>query len=271
MLEMLMLLGTGLAAAGIAGMTGIGSQSEDSAAEPASAAAKDYDLGEDYEGGEGEDLLSQVRRMGASLDLAKFMPGSAGADSAGGDDAAGETAADADNAPEEDETSVDWEALMVPPEGLDAGDYPQEIAEDVAQDDAAVQPTLDEDAASEPESETVTGEAESNTVTGEAESNTVAPEPESDTVTEEAESVAEPAEDDDVPVISDFAAGAEQLLLMLPEGMGEDTKVSIEPSGSEGMDAAVVLEDDQGGLTAVIVAGAYGTLNAADVVLERDG
>jgi hypothetical protein len=244
MLEMLMLLGTGLAAAGIAGMTGIGSQSEDSAAEPASAAAKDYDLGEDYEGGEGEDLLSQVRRMGASLDLAKFMPGSAGADSAGGDDAAGETAADADNAPEEDETSVDWEALMVPPEGLDADDYPQEIAEDVAQDDAAVQPTLDEDAASEPES---------------------------DTVTEEAESVAEPAEDDDVPVISDFAAGAEQLLLMLPEGMGEDTKVSIEPSGSEGMDAAVVLEDDQGGLTAVIVAGAYGTLNAADVVLERDG
>ena len=251
MLEMLMLLGTGLAAAGIAGMTGIGSQSEDSAAEPASAAAKDYDLGEDYEGGEGEDLLSQVRRMGASLDLAKFMPGSAGADSAGGDDAAGETAADADNAPEEDETSVDWEALMVPPEGLDADDYPQEIAEDVAQDDAAVQPTLDEDAASEPESDTV------------------APEPESDTVTEEAESVAEPAEDDDVPVISDFAAGAEQLLLMLPEG--EDTKVSIEPSGSEGMDAAVVLEDDQGGLTAVIVAGAYGTLNAADVVLERDG
>ena len=248
MLEMLMLLGTGLAAAGIAGMTGIGSQSEDSAAEPASAAAKDYDLGEDYEGGEGEDLLSQVRRMGASLDLAKFMPGSAG-----GDDAAGETAADADNAPEEDETSVDWEALMVPPEGLDADDYPQEIAEDVAQDDAAVQPTLDEDAASEPESDTV------------------APEPESDTVTEEAESVAEPAEDDDVPVISDFAAGAEQLLLMLPEGMGEDTKVSIEPSGSEGMDAAVVLEDDQGGLTAVIVAGAYGTLNAADVVLERDG
>ncbi len=253
MLEMLMLLGTGLAAAGIAGMTGIGSQSEDSAAEPASAAAKDYDLGEDYEGGEGEDLLSQVRRMGASLDLAKFMPGSAGADSAGGDDASGETAADADNAPEEDETSVDWEALMVPPEGLDADDYPQEIAEDVAQDDAAVQPTLDEDAASEPESDTV------------------APEPESDTVTEEAESVAEPAEDDDVPVISDFAAGAEQLLLMLPEGMGEDTKVSIEPSGSEGMDAAVVLEDDQGGLTAVIVAGAYGTLNAADVVLERDG
>ena len=142
---------------------------------------------------------------------------------------------------------------MVPPEGLDADDYPQEIAEDVAQDDAAVQPTLDEDAASEPESDTV------------------APEPESDTVTEEAESVAEPAEDDDVPVISDFAAGAEQLLLMLPEGMGEDTKVSIEPSGSEGMDAAVVLEDDQGGLTAVIVAGAYGTLNAADVVLERDG
>ncbi|AKO96485.1 hypothetical protein MALG_01300 [Marinovum algicola DG 898] len=253
MLEMLMLLGTGLAAAGIAGMTGIGSQSEDSAAEPASAAAKDYDLGEDYEGGEGEDLLSQVRRMGASLDLAKFMPGSAGADSAGGDDAAGETAADADNAPEEDEASVDWEALMVPPEGLDADDYPQEIAEDMAQDDAAVQPTLDEDAASEPESDTV------------------APEPESDTVTEEAESVAEPAEADDVPVISDFAAGAEQLLLMLPEGMGEDTKVSIEPSGSEGMDAAVVLEDDQGGLTAVIVAGAYGTLNAADVVLERDG
>ena len=253
MLEMLMLLGTGLAAAGIAGMTGIGSQSEDSAAEPASAAAKDYDLGEDYEGGEGEDLLSQVRRMGASLDLAKFMPGSAGADSAGGDDAAGETAADADNAPEEDETSVDWEALMVPPEGLDADDYPQEIAEDVVQDDAAVQPTLDENAVSEPESDTV------------------APEPESDTVTEEAESVAEPAEADEVPVISDFAAGAEQLLLMLPEGMGEDTKVSIEPSGSEGMDAAVVLEDDQGGLTAVIVAGAYGTLNAADVVLERDG
>ncbi|WP_323764358.1 hypothetical protein [Marinovum sp.] len=224
MLEMLMLLGTGLAAAGLAGMSGIGSQSRVAMAEPAAAATGDYHLGEDYEGGEKEDLLSQVRRMGEALDIARLVPSFSGP-------AAAETAPEAE--------TVGVARHVEPAEAGHAELAPVDPQEDAVDLDALMT-TLDDDAA------------------GSEDFHAGYP------LAEEAAT-----EDDDVPVITDFASGDEQVLLMLPEGMAQNTTVSIKPAGAQGRDAAVVLEDAQGRLTAVIVAGAFGSLRAADVVVER--
>lgn len=225
MLEMLMLLGFGLAAAGLAGMTGLSRQAPAGAARTAGSG-----FAEEGEGGAGEDMLSQVRRLGGAFDITRLMPALAGKSARAAEtarkaaDEAVQFSGQADQArfqetpaaPEEDHLVFDG-LLSLLPEGDEA-----DMAENIS---AALEPAPS--------------------------------------------AAAEPAEEDDIPVITDFAAGAEQVLLMLPEGMAEDTTVSIELAGPEGHDAAVVLEDAQGSLTAVIVAGAYGSLGAADVVIER--
>ncbi|WP_417524218.1 hypothetical protein [Marinovum sp.] len=277
MLEMIMLLGTGLAAAGIAGMTGIGSPSgNDGELEAASVPTNEYHLGDDYEGGEGEDLLSQVRRMGQALDLGKFLPGSGDGEDAAAEEAeslvaepAEENVAEAesfaaapaaepveeaaaDSALAEDDDLVDFDALLTSLEDEDEIaeiDADLAVAEDKGAEDISL--LLDEAGAEEDTAATVTEVAE-------AEAEDPA----------EAEEYAE--DEDDIPVITDFAAGSEQLLLMLPDGMDEDTSVEILQAGADGTDAEVVLTDGQGSVTAVIVAGAYGSLNAGDVVLERE-
>lgn len=243
MLEMLMLLGTGLAAAGLAGMSGIGSQATLEAAKPAGAARKGYHLGDDYKGGEGEALLSQVRRLGGALDVAKLVPGLAGKvpqaapEGAGAPLAASHAAAvEAEAMPAEDE-QVDFDGLLAllknEPAAAPAEPVATAEAADIAVEDIAGEDSAAEDMAAQPETLSW--------------------------------------QDDQIPVIADFAAGSEELLLMLPEGMAPDTRVLIAASGPEGADAAVVLEDAEGRMTAVIVAGAYGRLEAGDVVLETAG
>ncbi len=253
MLEMLMLLGTGLAAAGLAGMSGIGGQATLETAKPAGAARKGYHLGDDYKGGEGEALLSQVRRLGGALDVAKLVPGLAGkapqpATSAtevrvaplAAPRAAAAVAAEATPA---DDEQVDFDGLLA----LLKNDPAAAPAEADETPEATEAPEALADAA---------GDA------AEAAVEAIA----ADEITPQPDSLS--WQDDQIPVISDFAAGSEELLLMLPEGMAPDTRVSIAASGPEGADAAVVLEDAEGRMTAVIVAGAYGSLEAADVVLE---
>lgn len=261
MLEMIMLLGTGLAAAGIAGMTGIGSQSGDEdIMEPASAATNEYHLGDDYEGGEGEDLLSQVRRMGEALDLGKLIPGAADGEANTAEEAESLAAEPvADSAQAEKDELVDFDALLT---SLDyAGETADIDADPAVEEDMGAEEIClfaDEDGADEDAAEADTEEAEAAETEVEE--------------TAEAEAFEEDFEDEDeIPVITDFAAGSEQLLLMLPDGMDDDTSVNVLPAGKDGMDAEVVLTDGQGSVTAVIVAGAYGSLSAGDVVLEREG
>ncbi|MGY3439643.1 MULTISPECIES: hypothetical protein [unclassified Marinovum] len=289
MLDMFMLLGTGLAAAGIAGMTGIGTQPvEADSAELSHSEQDEYQLGDDYQGGEGEDLLSQVRRMGEALTAASFQSlGGGGADAPSETESAEFAAEDAGDdweLPEQfDEVELTDET---PVDALDMADEQAEAALDLevegtdAAADEAVQPVVSAGDASEAD-ETQSIMASVAQMVGDTEADgaletdgkdgaeelTLAQADEGD---EGNAVLAFEDDEDEIPTITDFAAGEEQLLLLLPEGMSSDTAIRIEPTGATGADAAVVLEDEMGSLTAAVIMGGYGTVSASDIALERD-
>ncbi|TNF23057.1 MAG: hypothetical protein EP318_01570 [Rhodobacteraceae bacterium] len=76
-------------------------------------------------------------------------------------------------------------------------------------------------------------------------------------------------DDGEIPVIADFIAGEDQLMLVMPEDMGADTAIRIEPAGEAGADAAIVLEDASGCLTAAVILGGFGSVTPEDIELER--
>lgn len=295
MLDMFMLLGTGLAAAGIAGMTGIGTQPvEADSAELSPSEQGDYQLGDDYQGGEGEDLLSQVRRMGEALTAASFQ--SLGG---GGGDAPSETESadfEAEDAGDDLDLSAEFgdaaltgetseDVLELAGEEADVADGPaSEGTEEVATAEGALDladegTDADDEAQSEDDAGSImasvaqmVGDTEAETDSAPEEDNMVAEADESslDAAAEDSADLDLDDGADDIPTINDFAAGDEQLLLLLPEGMSSDTAIRIEPTGATGADAAVVLEDELGSLIAAVIMGGYGTVSASDIALEKD-
>lgn len=298
MLDMFMLLGTGLAAAGIAGMTGIGTQPvEADSAELSPSEQGDYQLGDDYQGGEGEDLLSQVRRMGEALTAASFQSlgggGAADADAPSEGESADFEAEDAGDdldlsaefgdAALTDETPED--VLELAGEEADVADDPASVGtEEVATAEGALDladagTDADDEAQSEDDAGSImasvaqmVGDSEAETVSAPQEDNMDAEADESglDAAVEDSADLDFDEGADDIPTITDFAAGEEQLLLLLPEGMSSDTAIRIEPTGATGADAAVVLEDELGSLIAAVIMGGYGTVSASDIALEKD-
>lgn len=283
MMEMLMLLGAGLVAAGLAGMSGILPQMGHAEATPGEAS--DSGLGE----GESKDLLGRIREMGLLPDFGgKKSPADAGTDA----DAA-ETVlnpiADFEETDGFDMSEFITETGTVFDEDMDEDDEDDDEILSILADPAnAVSQTDDEpDAASEDDGAARSAddtevnallarlgtidraEATEGTGTEEVgEGPPVAPREAAadDMHNEQAE---DEAYDEDIPVITDFIAGEDSLMLMMPEDMGDDTAIRIEPAGETGADAAIVLEDARGSLTAAVIRGGFGSVTPEDIELER--
>lgn len=279
MMEMLMLLGAGLVAAGLAGMSGILPQMGHAEAGPGEAS--DSGLGE----GESKDLLGRIREMGLLPDFGS-----------------NKTPADADAA----ETVLDPIAAFEETDGFDMAEFiaetgtvfDEDMDEDIDEDEDdedvlsiladpadPVSQTDDEpEAASEDEGAAQAAddtevnallarlgsidEAEATEETGE--DSLVAPlEAVTDDMHDEQAEDEAYGDEDDIPVITDFIAGEDSLMLMMPEDMDDDTAIRIEPAGETGADAAIVLEDARGSLTAAVIRGGFGSVTPEDIELER--
>lgn len=287
MMEMLMLLGAGLVAAGLAGMSGILPQMGH--AEAGQADASDGGLGE----GESKDLLGRIREMGLLPDFG----GKKSAEDADADDA--ETVLDPIAAFEQtdgfDMSQFIAETGVVHHEEVDEDDeevafdlplvadhinpvtqteaHPeaaaeQEVTDQAAQDDLEVEALLARLGTVE-QADTVeeTGEGASDAPLGLTADDMHDDLAEEETFDDEIED--ETFDDDEIPVITDFIAGEDSLMLMMPEDMDDDTAIRIEPVGEAGADAAIVLEDARGSLTAAVIRGGFGSVRPEDIELER--
>lgn len=274
MMEMLMLLGAGLVAAGLAGMSGILPQMGH--AEAGQAEASDGGLGE----GESKDLLGRIREMG-------LLP-----DFGGKNSAADAETSDADPvldpiAAFEETDGFDMSAFIADTdhgfhEDIDEGE--EEDEDDLPMVADPVDPVTQAEPEAAPEQEITVPAAEDDTdvdallarlgTVAQADAVEDTGEAASDALQDQTEMQADPDaeetfDDDEIPVITDFIAGEDSLMLMMPEDMGDDTAIRIEPVGEAGADAAIVLEDARGCLTAAVIRGGFGSVTPEDIELER--
>jgi len=278
MMEMLMLLGAGLVAAGLAGMSGILPQMGHAEAGPGEAS--DSGLGE----GESKDLLGRIREMGllpdfgsnktpADADAAETVldPIAAFEETDGFDMAEfiAETGTVFDEDMDEDEDDEDVLSILADPADpadpvSQTDDEPEAASEDVG----AAQAADDTDVNALLARLGTIDEAEATEETGE--DSLVAPlEATADDMHDELAEDEASDDEDDIPVITDFIAGEDSLMLMMPEDMDDDTAIRIEPAGETGADAAIVLEDARGSLTAAVIRGGFGSVTPEDIELER--
>lgn len=278
MMEMLMLLGAGLVAAGLAGMSGILPQMGHAEAGPGEAS--DSGLGE----GESKDLLGRIREMGllpdfgsnktpADADAAETVldPIAAFEETDGFDMAEfiAETGTVFDEDMDEDEDDEDVLSILADPaDPADPVSQTDDEPEAASEDEGAAQAADDTDVNALLARLGSIDEAEATEETGE--DSLVAPlEAAADDMHDEQAEDEAYDDEDDIPVITDFIAGEDSLMLMMPEDMDDDTAIRIEPAGETGADAAIVLEDARGSLTAAVIRGGFGSVTPEDIELER--
>lgn len=302
MMEMLMLLGAGLVAAGVVGMSGILPQYS-----PAEGAAGTVDPGDaGMAEGESKDLLGRIREMGILPDFGKgksrLIAAETWSDAHGApvDDPADDPADEPADGPEEGPVAGASEAAEEEDDDFDISQFLEEagmqdeedalaltedrLEQDVEVDSAdAAEPILFEAEAPHAETPQAPSDNEIDAMLARlgnmqqpqapVETQVAATEPAIDPAPE-AESLEHPLEaesfdGDDIPVISDFIAGEDSLMLMLPEDMDADTIIRIERAGDTGSDAAIVLEDTRGSVTAAVISGGFGAVTPEDIELER--